>query len=84
MNSGLASKAGPRWQALGLGRAADRRWLGSLASRRALIVRRFLANQTIQADIGGRACGLCDACRLRAEGFAAAGLADPTRYAPRA
>ncbi len=37
-----------------------------------------------QADAQGRACGLCDACRLRAEGFAAAGLADPTRYAPRA
>lgn len=36
-----------------------------------------------QADAKGRACGRCDACRLRAEGFAAAGLADPTRYAPR-
>ena len=33
-----------------------------------------------QADAEGRACGRCDACRLRAEGFAAAGLADPTRY----
>jgi len=28
----------------------------------------------------GRACGACDACRLRRQGFAAAGLADPTRY----
>ena len=37
-----------------------------------------------QADAQGHACGRCDACRLRAEGFAAAGLADPTRYAPRA
>ena len=34
-----------------------------------------------QADAEGRACGRCDACRLRADGFAAAGLADPTRYA---
>jgi len=34
-----------------------------------------------QADHDGRACGHCDACRLRAEGFAAAGVADPTRYA---
>lgn len=34
-----------------------------------------------QADDEGRACGHCDACRLRAEGFAAAGMADPTRYA---
>ena len=33
------------------------------------------------ADDAGRACGRCDACRLRREGFAAAGLADPTRYA---
>ena len=32
------------------------------------------------ADARGRACGRCDACRLRREGFAAAGLADPTRY----
>ena len=33
-----------------------------------------------QADDAGRACGSCDACRLRREGFAAAGLADPTHY----
>jgi 7-cyano-7-deazaguanine synthase len=33
-----------------------------------------------QADADGRACGACDACRLRAEGFAAAHVADPTRY----
>lgn len=32
------------------------------------------------ADDQGRACGHCDACRLRAEGFHQAGLADPTRY----
>jgi 7-cyano-7-deazaguanine synthase len=32
------------------------------------------------ADAQGRACGHCDACRLRAEGFAGAGVADPTRY----
>jgi 7-cyano-7-deazaguanine synthase len=34
-----------------------------------------------RADAEGRACGACDACRLRADGFAAAGVADPTRYA---
>jgi 7-cyano-7-deazaguanine synthase len=34
-----------------------------------------------QADSEGRACGRCDACRLRREGFEAAGIADPTRYA---
>ncbi len=33
-----------------------------------------------QADEEGRACGHCDACRLRAQGFREAGLADPTRY----
>ena len=33
-----------------------------------------------QADDQGRACGLCDSCRLRTEGFAAAGVDDPTRY----
>lgn len=33
-----------------------------------------------QADDQGRACGTCDACRLRHAGFQAAGLTDPTRY----
>lgn len=33
-----------------------------------------------QADARGKACGACDSCRLRREGFAAAGVADPTRY----
>jgi 7-cyano-7-deazaguanine synthase len=33
-----------------------------------------------QADERGRACGRCDACRLRRAGFIAAGLTDPTRY----
>jgi 7-cyano-7-deazaguanine synthase len=34
-----------------------------------------------QADFAGRACGRCDACRLRAAGFDDAGIVDPTRYA---
>jgi len=33
-----------------------------------------------QADAEGLACGVCDACRLRKAGFAAAGVADVTRY----
>lgn len=33
-----------------------------------------------QADDDGRACGRCDACYLRREGFAVAAIADPTRY----
>ena len=33
-----------------------------------------------QADAAGLACGKCDACRLRAEGFLSAGVPDSTRY----
>lgn len=33
-----------------------------------------------RADDAGRACGCCDSCRLRREGFEAAGVADPTAY----
>ena len=33
-----------------------------------------------QADAEGRACGRCDSCRLRREGFESAGIPDPTRY----
>lgn len=42
-------------------------------------------SQTIscyQADAQGRACGRCDSCRLRRQGFIDAGVADPTRYQP--
>ena len=35
-----------------------------------------------QADTQGRGCGVCDSCRLRREGFEAAGISDPTRYQP--
>lgn len=33
-----------------------------------------------KADSNGRACGVCDSCRLRRKGFEDAGIADPTRY----
>jgi len=59
-----------------------------IALSKADIIRRGLAlgvafEDTVscyQADSEGRACGRCDSCRLRREGFAAAGVADPTRY----
>lgn len=34
-----------------------------------------------QADPEGRACGVCDSCRIRRDGFQSAGIPDPTRYA---
>lgn len=59
-----------------------------IALSKAEIIRRGVAlgvdyRQTMscyQADAEGRACGRCDSCRLRREGFLAAGLVDPTRY----
>ena len=33
-----------------------------------------------QANADGAACGVCDSCRIRKDGFSAAGVADPTRY----
>lgn len=39
-----------------------------------------LTTSCYDPDAEGRACGGCDACLLRAEGFRAAGIPDPTRY----
>jgi 7-cyano-7-deazaguanine synthase len=33
-----------------------------------------------QADLDGKACGKCDSCRFRRQGFEQAGVIDPTRY----
>ena len=57
---------------------------------KAEIIRRGIAagldySRTIscyQPDAEGRACGRCDSCRLRREGFEQAGIDDPTRYQP--
>lgn len=46
----------------------------------ALGVNYALTVSCYQADSEGRACGRCDSCRLRFEGFRAAGVPDPTRY----
>ncbi|MCQ4271477.1 7-cyano-7-deazaguanine synthase QueC [Pseudomonas kuykendallii] len=51
-----------------------------IAAGLALGVDYALTVSCYQADDDGRACGRCDSCRLRASGFSAAGVADPTRY----
>jgi 7-cyano-7-deazaguanine synthase len=47
---------------------------------RALGVDHGITVSCYQADRQGRACGVCDSCRLRREGFVVAGMADPTVY----
>ena len=41
-----------------------------------------LTHSCYDPDLEGRACGRCDACRLRLKGFDEAGLTDPAQYAP--
>ncbi len=53
---------------------------GIIRAGAALGVNYGLTVSCYQADGEGRACGVCDSCRLRAEGFAAASIPDPTRY----
>lgn len=79
--AGLATKAGVEG-------ARFRIHAPLIALSKAQIIARGIAlgldyAQTVscyQADTQGRACGRCDSCRLRREGFVAAGVADPTRY----
>jgi 7-cyano-7-deazaguanine synthase len=42
-----------------------------------------LTHSCYDPDAEGRACARCDSCRLRAQGFADAGVPDPTQYSPR-
>ncbi|WIG54560.1 MAG: 7-cyano-7-deazaguanine synthase [Rhodanobacteraceae bacterium] len=81
----LATKAGVEGHALHVHAPLS-------AMRKADIVREGMRlgvdfTQTVscyRADGEGRACGRCDACVLRARGFADAGVADPTHYVPAA
>jgi 7-cyano-7-deazaguanine synthase len=41
-----------------------------------------LTHSCYDPDAEGRACGRCDACRLRLKGFAEAGMSDPVKYVP--
>ncbi len=52
-----------------------------IARGKALGVDYAMTVSCYQADRQGRACGVCDSCRLRREGFATAGIDDPTGYA---
>ncbi len=79
--AGLATKAGVegrpvrvRAPIIGMSKAGIIRTGARLGVDYALTVSCY------QADDDGRACGRCDACRIRRDGFAAAGIADPTRY----
>ncbi|HEU0153293.1 MAG TPA: 7-cyano-7-deazaguanine synthase QueC [Arenimonas sp.] len=81
----LATKAGVEGHALRLHAPLMRMSKADIAREGARLGVDFSRTVSCyQADAEGRACGRCDACRLRAEGFAAAGLPDPTRYASRA
>jgi 7-cyano-7-deazaguanine synthase len=78
----LATRAGVEGQALEL-HAPLLYWSKAriIQEGRRLGVDFALTVSCYQADLQGRACGRCESCRLRRAGFAAAGVADPTRYA---
>lgn len=78
----LATRAGVEGQALRVN-APLQYWSKEKIIREglALGVDFSLTVSCYQADDQGRACGHCDACRLRAAGFADAGVPDPTHYA---
>jgi 7-cyano-7-deazaguanine synthase len=77
----LATKAGVEGAGIRVHAPLQRMSKGDIVREgRRLGVDFALTVSCYQADADGRACGHCDACRLRAEGFAAAHAPDPTRY----
>ena len=77
----LATKAGIEGNALRMHAPLIRMSKAQIVAEGARLGVDFAATVSCyQADADGRACGHCDACRLRAQGFSDAGVADPTRY----
>ncbi|WP_199671301.1 7-cyano-7-deazaguanine synthase QueC [Salinisphaera sp. Q1T1-3] len=79
----LATKVGVEGQPIAVATPLMHQSKGEIIQRGvALGVDYGLTVSCYQADDDARACGVCDACRLRRAGFEAAGVADPTRYQP--
>ena len=77
----LATKAGVEGQPIRIHAPLIRLTKAEIIQRAdALGVDIGLTVSCYQADEEGRACGRCDACRLRAEGFRSSGIPDPTPY----
>ncbi len=77
----LATKAGVEGQSVKI--HAPLQWLSKAEIIQTGLRLGVNFSQTVscyQANDEGKACGVCDACRLRHEGFVQAGVADPTHY----
>lgn len=78
----LATRAGVEGSKLGIHTPLMKMSKGDIiAAGMALGVDYSLTVSCYQATDDGLACGKCDACRLRSQGFHDAGVKDPTRYA---
>jgi len=79
--AGLATKAGVEGQRFSIRAPLIHLSKAQIIQRgRSLGVDYALTVSCYDPDTAGAACGRCDACRLRREGFRLAGVADPTRY----
>ena len=77
----LATRAGRRAKAAVHALLIDLTKAQIIQQGAALGVDYSLTVSCYQADDQGAACGVCESCFLRREGFAGAGVPDPTRYA---